>query len=291
MTAFSKPLLISSERPVDPFTRRILKLIDGLLRTAGTPYMLVGATARDLLLYHVYGHSITRATYDLDFAIHLNSWEQFANVKQLLLGVPGFTDKGRIKQRLYYQPPDVSFETVIDIIPFGKLEAADRTIAWPPDADVVMNVAAFSDVFTSLLVVEVEEGLLIPVPSLAGLVVLKLFAWLDRRDGKDVQDIRRLLETYTDAGNVDRLYEEEADELELVGFDTVLAGAYLLGKDAQRATAPNIRNKLSTALSGKNIAALVPQIARTMSTLEDRTESAATLLREFFRGFGLNDLL
>ena len=118
-----------------------------------------------MLLYHVYGHSITRATYDLDFAIHLNSWEQFANVKRLLLGVPGFTDKGRVKPRLYYRPPDTSFETVIDIIPFGKLEATDRTIAWPPDANVVINVAAFSDVFTSLLVVEVEEGLLIPVPS------------------------------------------------------------------------------------------------------------------------------
>jgi predicted nucleotidyltransferase len=291
MSAFSNHLLISNERQVDPLTRRILKLIDGLLRTAGIPYMLVGATARDLLLYHVYGQSITRATYDLDFAIHVDSWEQFANVKQLLLRVPGFTDKGRIRQRLYYQPTGVSFETIIDIIPFGKLEAADRTIAWPPDADVVMNVAAFTDVFTSLLVVEIEEGLLIPVPSLAGLAVLKLFAWLDRQDGKDVQDIRRLLETYTDAGNEDRLYEEEADELELVGFDTVLAGAYLLGKDAQRATAPNIRSKLSSALSGKNISALVPQIARTMSTLEDRTELAATLLRQFFRGFGLNDLL
>ena len=38
--------------------------------------------------------------YDLDFAIHLNSWEQFAYVKQLLLGAPAFTDKGRIRQRL-----------------------------------------------------------------------------------------------------------------------------------------------------------------------------------------------
>jgi predicted nucleotidyltransferase len=53
-----------------------------------------------------------------------------------------------------------------------------------------------------------------------------------------------LLETYTDAGNGDRLYEEAADEVELVGFDAVLAGAYLLGKDAQRTTASNIRNKL-----------------------------------------------
>ena len=49
-----------------------------LLRDAKIRYMLVGATARDLLLYHVFGHPVTRATYDLDFAILVDSWEQFA---------------------------------------------------------------------------------------------------------------------------------------------------------------------------------------------------------------------
>jgi hypothetical protein len=34
----------------------------------------------------------------------VNSWEQFAIVKQLFLDIPGFTDKGRNAQRLYYQP-------------------------------------------------------------------------------------------------------------------------------------------------------------------------------------------
>jgi predicted nucleotidyltransferase len=253
--------------------------------------MLVGATARDLLLYHVHGHTVTRATYDVDFAVLVDSWEQFAIVKQLFLDTPGFTDKGRNTQRLYYEPPGAAFETMIDIIPFGKLETADRTILWPPDADVAMNVAAFSDVFESLVIVQVRSDLLIPVPSLAGLVVLKLFAWLDRNDNRDVHDIRRLLDTYTDAGNVDRLYEEEADELERVGFDTVLAGAFLLGKDAQRMTDKNVRDDLSAALSGKNIAALVGQMARAMSTFEDRTEPAAALLRGFFRGMGLDGLL
>ena len=51
--------------------------------------MLVGATARDLLLFHVYGHAVIRATYDLDFAILVDSWEQFGSVKQLLVGTPG----------------------------------------------------------------------------------------------------------------------------------------------------------------------------------------------------------
>lgn len=192
MSVFSNQLFISPERPVDPFTLSILDLIDRLLRDAKIRYMLVGATARDLLLYHVFGHAVTRATYDLDFAILVDSWEQFAIVKQLFLDIPGFTDKGRNAQRLYYRPSGASFETIIDIIPFGKLESADRTIAWPPDADVVMNVAAFSDVFENSLRVQVGPDLIIPVASLSGLMVLKLFAWLDRHEGRDLQDIRRL---------------------------------------------------------------------------------------------------
>jgi predicted nucleotidyltransferase len=291
MSVFSNQLFISPERPVDPLTLSILELIDRLLRDAKTRYMLIGATARDLLLYHVFGHAVTRATYDLDFAILVDSWEQFAMVKQMFLDIPGFTDKGRNAQRMYYKPTGAPFETIIDIIPFGKLEAADRTIAWPPDADVVMNVAAFPEVLENSLSIQVRPGLIIPVASLPGLIVLKLFAWLDRHEGRDVQDIRRLIETYTDAGNVNRLYEEEADELERVGFDTTLAGAFLLGKDAQRITDENARTRLSTSLSGKELPALVRQLARTMSALDDRTESAEALLSGFFRGMGLVHLL
>jgi predicted nucleotidyltransferase len=234
---------------------------------------------------------VTRATYDVDFAVLVDSWTQLGVVKQLFLDTPGLTNKGRNTQRLYYQPTGVEFETIIDIIPFGKLETADRTIAWPPDADIVMNVAAFSDVFQTSVIVQVRPDLLIPVPSLAGLVALKLFAWLDRNDGKDVQDIRRLLETYTDAGNADRLYEEEAEELALVGFDTVLAGAFLLGKDAQLVTDQGTRDNLSATLTGKRATALVQQMARAMSTFEDRTEASTALLREFFRGMGLDIIL
>src|ERR1700728_2427293 len=286
MSVFSNRLSISPERPVDPVTLSILELIDGRLRNAKILSMLVGATARDLLLYHVFGHAVTRATYDLGFAVLVDSWEQFAIVMQLFLDIPGFTDKGRNAQRLHYQPTDASFESIIDIIPFGKLETADRTIAWPPDADVVMNVAAFSDVFESAVSAQIRPDLFIPVASLPGLTVLKLFAWLDRREQRDVQDIRRLMETYTDAGNVDRLYLEEGDELERVRFDTSLAGSYLLGKDAQRITGENVRTRLSAALSGKELAALFLQLARTMSVLDERTESAGALLNGLFRGMG-----
>ena len=40
-----------------------------------------------------------------------------------------------------------------------------------------------------------------------------------------------MLATYADAGNIDRLYDEETVLLEAAGFDLRLAGAELLGRD------------------------------------------------------------
>jgi hypothetical protein len=52
--------------------------------------------------------------------------------------------------------------------------------------------------------------------------------------------------------------------------------------DAQRITDENVRTRLSTSLSGKELPALALQLARTMSVLDDRTESAEALLSGFF---------
>jgi predicted nucleotidyltransferase len=82
--------------------------------------MLVGATARDLLLYHVFGHAIVRGTHDLDFAILLDSWDQFQAVKKLLLSIEGVKEC-RQPHRFEYRPTTAQFLIVIDIIPFGGL--------------------------------------------------------------------------------------------------------------------------------------------------------------------------
>src|SRR5882757_8775985 len=181
MSASSRTLQTNPKFPVDPTTLQILQTIDRTLRSGQIPYMLVGATARDLLLHHVYGLNITRATYDLDFAMLVESWERFEEAKQFLLGVPGLEDKKREVQRLYYTPPGTFLETKVDIIPFGELETEDGKIQWPRETDTVMNVAAFTDVFKSSISIEIEQHLTIPIASLAGLAILKLFAWLDRR--------------------------------------------------------------------------------------------------------------
>ncbi len=118
MSGSSVTLLVDRSRPVDPITRQILGIMDRTLRSAEIPYMLMGATARDLLLHHVHGLQVTRATYDLDFAILVDSWDHFNQTKRFLLRIPGFVDKQRVAERIYYTPPSTTFGTVIDVIPF-----------------------------------------------------------------------------------------------------------------------------------------------------------------------------
>lgn len=284
MSVSSTSLQTNTNFPVDPLTRQILQAIDEILRSGRIPYMLVGATARDLLLHHVYGFRITRGTYDLDFALMVESWRRFEEANALLLDVPGFKDDRREAQRLLYSPPGTTMEIKIDIIPFGKLETEDGRIQWPPEGDTVMNVAAFGDVFSHSISVQVDENLIIPVSSLPGLAILKLYAWLDRRDDRDVADLLRLFETYADAGNIDRLYEEEDEELQKAKYDTVLAGSFLLGKDANRIIAQATRDQLSASLNRKTQSALLARLIRQKGTFEDHTDPVTALFASFLRG-------
>ena len=58
--------------------------------------------------------------------------------------------------------------------------------------------------------------------------MLKLIAWTDRgaQNNKDAADLYRLLATYSEAGNFDRLYDQELELLEAVEFDLDLAGVH-----------------------------------------------------------------
>jgi len=81
--------------------------------------------------------------------------------------------------------------------------------------------------------------------SPAGLALLKLIAWDDgRQDGRrrrDAEDLRYLVETYLDAGNRDRLFEEHASLLDREDFDYAEAGAHILGADLASLMAPATR--------------------------------------------------
>jgi predicted nucleotidyltransferase len=78
-------LSVARDRPVDPLAIEILKQIDPVARALGIEYLVTGATARDILLVGVFGLETGRGTRDVDLAIAVDGWPQFAAVKTRLV--------------------------------------------------------------------------------------------------------------------------------------------------------------------------------------------------------------
>jgi predicted nucleotidyltransferase len=237
MTSFLNPYTVDESRPLDPATLHILSVVNRAAAELELPYIVVGATARDLLLFHVFGIPVTRATADIDFGIAVNSWARFRELRAALLASGHFRE-GKIEHRIYLKAQPATDEIPVDLIPFGGVADAD-VIHWPPARETVMTVAGFEDAIAAAVHVQVTADLAIPVASLAGISVLKLFAWHDRQtNDKDAVDLYHVISTYADAGNFDRLYDEEIQFLERANHDIDLAGAALLGFDARQLCSP-----------------------------------------------------
>jgi predicted nucleotidyltransferase len=230
------PHSVKPEFPLDATALEILRAVTGEAASAGIECMIVGATARDILLTHVFGIPPRRATHDVDFAVAVESWDQFEQLKTRLAARKGFDASERMTHRLYYRSAEDEHGHPLDLVPFGGVAQDVNEIAWPPDMKVTMNVAGYQEVLKAAEQVELAPGFIANVASLAGLAILKLIAWSDRGSSnpKDAHDLYQIMTKYADAGNVDRLYESEFATLEAAGYDPEIAGACLLGKDAAR---------------------------------------------------------
>jgi predicted nucleotidyltransferase len=179
MKGFLNPYTVDKSRPVDPMMLHILSVMNRVAAELELPYIVVGATARDLLIFHVFGIPVTRATADVDFAVAMDSWERFSELRAALLASDHFRE-GEMEHRVYLKAPSLTDEIPVDLIPFGGV-AEDDVIYWPPDRETLMAVVGL-DAIVAAVAVQVDADLTIPVASLAGIAVLKLFAWHDRRD-------------------------------------------------------------------------------------------------------------
>jgi len=226
---------IRTDRPLNPVIVAILATVQAVTQALGYGYLLVGATARDMLMTHVFDIASRRATHDVDFAIAVENWERFHALKAELVARGDFAPAADKAHLLYYQPAQHGTAFPLDLIPFGGVEQAGHQIAWPPDMSVVMDVTAYAEALASAVEVDIGNGVAIRVVSIPSLAALKLLAWNDRglQDNKDAQDLFFLLQHYHDAGNDNRMYEEALALLEASGFDLPLAGAALLGHDAR----------------------------------------------------------
>lgn len=128
------------KQPLPAGVEAVIRAMQAGAGQLGLEPLLVGATARDLLLVHVFEQPVRRATLDVDFAVALASWEQFEALKLELISGHGFQDEPRQKQRLIYGGEGEGKGMTIDLVPFGGLQMDDNTVAWPPDMDVLMTV-------------------------------------------------------------------------------------------------------------------------------------------------------
>lgn len=269
------------KHPLLPATLEVLQL----LNAAGVDYLLIGAQARELLLYHVYDRPQGRATADIDIVVMVEDWACYETLKGKLLSASDRVHADRVQHRLNYRitptsPEGSAWQYRIDIIPFGGVENPPGEIQWPPDAEVRMNLAGCQEAWTTALTVEVSEGLLVRCASLPALALLKLMAWADRgaETDRDAEDLLNILKEYFGAGNEDRIYEELPKALpEELGYDPDLMAAALLGQDIRALAKPE---SLARALDLLSATDHQQRLLRAMLRTTPHTADMTTKLME-----------
>ena len=192
--------------------------------------MLVGARCRDIHQRRFQPHPAARTTEDMDFALALHSWDDFAVLRRV------FPSKSKVWQRVEIGA------LPIDLIPFGPIEDPPGEIK-SKDGHV-LNVAGFREVFDDAHSHSVADGIAVQLPSVPGFTALKLHAWLDRkvhRKYKDASDLALILSWYEESQELwDRFFELQDDAYlgqpdamaaEVLGFDV----ARVLGEREARA--------------------------------------------------------
>jgi predicted nucleotidyltransferase len=242
---------ILNDKPLNPVTLVVLRTLQKIAEKFRADYFVIGATARDILMSHVFGIDVGRATRDVDFAIALEDWHQFDAIKNELMVLGDFQPAAGQSHRLYYRQNEHGIAYPLDLIPFGRIERPGNFIAWPPDMDVVMNVAGYAEALRTAVQVDVGDSIVVNVVAIPALAALKRLAWNDRglQDNKDAQDFYFLLSNYHQAGNIDRLYDEASSVLESNNYELELSGAALLGYDTSLIFEKSTRQALLDVLA------------------------------------------
>jgi predicted nucleotidyltransferase len=221
-------ILLDLSGKIKPSHVEVLSVIRDTAASLEIPFFIVGASARDYILEHVYNRPAARMTTDVDIGVKVENWGQYEKLVSALVATGKFMAT-RNKHRFLFG------EVIVDIVPFGSVADQNKMIRWPPEHEQVMSVLGFQEAYDHSIRVRLSSDPLleIKISTLAGLAIIKLIAWHDAypERQKDAEDLQFIMNQYHEAGNTDRLYEKEHALLEEEGFDNRLAGIRLLGRD------------------------------------------------------------
>lgn len=207
----------------------VFRDVSQVAASLGIPFFVIGATARDIVLECGFGIQPGTATRDLDLGVQVADWEEFQALTKGLVLSGEFTT-GPAAQKIFHKKSSLP----VDIVPFGKIASSGGAISWPPEHAVEMNILGFEEAYTHALSVRLSSDLEISFASPSGWALLKIISWNDRDLSarvKDAQDLALILRNYAEAGNIDRLYDEESALAQEEEYDLEYAGARLLGRD------------------------------------------------------------
>jgi predicted nucleotidyltransferase len=224
---------VPAERPIAPQNVAMLTALNAVLADLNVDYIVAGATARDIVLWNLFGVKEERATYDVDIAVCALSWDYYDAAIAAVLASESFT-QGKSPHTLLFQTPELKHAVPLDIIPFGELADSEGKIRWPPDGEAVMGVQGFEEAILHALRVRIAPDVVVLVTSPAALVILKVIAWSERGTTKntDAPDILHIANSY-DRVLGDKIWEDEALMVMAdYDYDHSLTASRLLGKQA-----------------------------------------------------------
>jgi predicted nucleotidyltransferase len=179
-TSPSSTLEVSPDRPVHPVTIAPLRHVRDAAQQLGSEFAVAGATARDIVLWHVYGIRAERATRDVDVAVCAVTWDAHRDLTAQLQATGLFKLSERVEHSLVFEDASVGKPSPLDLVPFGPLEAPEGTIKWPKDK-AEMNVLGFRKAVDTALPLVPSKCFVLalsPAHKLPGLDIDRAHAWL-----------------------------------------------------------------------------------------------------------------
>ena len=269
---------LSSKLP--PEQVHIIRQVVRAAESHGLRLFIVGAQARDFLLQYVYDLPVHRVTNDIDFGIIVETWDEFTKLQVDLIVGSRFQPHPAMRQRLVHESG-----RLIDLVPFGNLEEVSGQISWPPDFSIVMSTVGFREAYDNSIEVRVAVDLPVRVASLAGLALMKIVAWNERRFERDAEDLALMMRNYLDAGNQNRVYSDQGDCFDLLNeeFDYHKASARILGRDIGRLLT-NMSRPLVELVFSDGLDALAMAISRNRASYFGDFDVALAMLGELRTG-------
>jgi len=278
-------MLLDISKKIDKLNLEILIKVKSIANKLQIDFFIVGAYVRDLILNYIYGIEIYRATNDIDFAVRVRNWDEY----RLLIDEiekAGFQKNEKILHRYHYNG------MIIDFIPFGDISSDEDTIGWPDKDKKEMNVMGFDDAYTNTedILIQSDPDIIIKAASVECLVMLKIFAWNDRAVDlrlKDAKDLYLIINSYLEAGNQERLFNEHNDIVEATE-DYELSGARLLGRDISNVASGKVMKNILELLHSDKLDILASEMSQYegihLENDDDKLELCEQLLRSLLAG-------